>query len=93
MVRVNSFDMQREYNDNLNSTLCSQRTKLNRSIAAIIFFMFVITHSTASFPWNNTITYFSYAVYIVAMVLLFIASLKKGEINIITNKHTSLKNY
>lgn len=48
-------------------------------IAAIAFFVFAITHPTASFPWNNTITYFIYAVYILIMVLLFVAPYKKGK--------------
>ncbi len=48
-------------------------------IVAIAFFVFAITHPTASFPWSNTITYFIYAVYVVIMVLLFIAPHKKGK--------------
>lgn len=46
-------------------------------IVAIAFFVFAITHPTASFPWSNTITYFIYAVYVVIMVLLFIAPHKR----------------
>lgn len=41
------------------------------------FLFFAITHPTASFPWNNTITYFIYIVYIVITVVLFIAPSKK----------------
>ena len=48
-------------------------------IVAIAFFVFAITHPTASFPWSNTIKYFIYAVYVVIMVLLFIAPHKKGK--------------
>ena len=48
-------------------------------IAAIAFFIYAITHPTASFPWSNTITYFIYAVYILIMVLLFIAPHKWGK--------------
>ncbi|PWM69125.1 MAG: hypothetical protein DBX38_00720 [Eubacteriales Family XIII. Incertae Sedis bacterium] len=48
-------------------------------IAAIAFFVFAITHPTASFPWSNTITYFIYAVYILIMVLLFAAPCRKGK--------------
>lgn len=48
-------------------------------IAAIAFFAFAIAHPTASFPWSNTITYFIYAVYIIIMVLLFVAPYKKEK--------------
>ncbi|TGX96524.1 hypothetical protein E5357_15810 [Hominisplanchenecus murintestinalis] len=48
-------------------------------IVAIAFFVFAVTHPTASFPWSNTITYFIYAVYMVIMVLLFVAPHKKGK--------------
>ena len=48
-------------------------------IAAIAFFVFAITHPTASFPWSNTITYFIYAVYILIMVLLFVAPCRKKK--------------
>lgn len=41
-------------------------------IAAVVFFVFSITHPTSSFPWSNTITYFIYAVYILIMVVLFV---------------------
>lgn len=48
-------------------------------IAAIIFFIFAITHPTASFPWSNTITYLIYAIYILIMVLLFVAPYKNEK--------------
>ena len=48
-------------------------------IVAIAFFVFAVTHPTASFPWSNTITYFIYAIYMVIMVLLFVAPHKKGK--------------
>ncbi len=48
-------------------------------ISAIVFFVFAITHPTASFPWSNTITYFIYAVYILIMVVLFVAPYRKGK--------------
>ena len=46
-------------------------------IAAVVFFVFSITHPTSSFPWSNTITYFIYAVYIFIMVELFVAPYRK----------------
>ena len=48
-------------------------------IVAIAFFVFAVTHPTASFPWSNTITYFIYAVYILIMALLFAAPYKKRK--------------
>lgn len=48
-------------------------------IAAIAFFAFAITHPTASFPWSNAATYFIYAVYILIMVVLFVAPCRKGK--------------
>lgn len=48
-------------------------------VAAIAFFAFAITHPTASFPWSNTITYFVYAIYILIMVVLFVAPYRKGK--------------
>ena len=41
------------------------------------FFLFALTHPTASFPWRIEITYFIYIVYILSMVVLFIASHQK----------------
>ena len=48
-------------------------------IAAVIFLVYAVTHPTASFPWSNTITYALYAVYILVMLVLFVASRKKGK--------------
>ena len=48
-------------------------------IAAVIFLVYAVTHPTASFPWSNTITYALYAVYILVMLVLFVASRKKGQ--------------
>ena len=48
-------------------------------IAAVIFLVYAVTHPTASFPWSNAITYTLYAVYIHVMLVLFVASRKKGK--------------
>lgn len=45
-------------------------------IAALAFFVFAVTHPTASFPWSNAVTYWIYAVYVLVMALLFIAPSK-----------------
>ncbi len=46
-------------------------------VIAIGFLAFAFTHPTASFPWNNTVTYFIYIAYILAMIILFVAPFKK----------------
>jgi len=46
---------------------------------AIGFFLFAVTHPTASFPWSNEITYFIYIVYVLVMVVLLIAPNKKKK--------------
>ena len=48
-------------------------------IIAIIFFVYAVTHPTASFPWSNTVTYSVYAVYMLMMMLLFVAPYKKEK--------------
>lgn len=48
-------------------------------IAAVIFLVYAVTHPTASFPWSNAITYAFYAVYILVMLVLFVAPGKKGK--------------
>lgn len=44
---------------------------------AIGFFLFAVTHPTASFPWSNGITYFIYILYGLVMAVLLIAPNKK----------------
>ena len=46
---------------------------------AAVFFVFAVTHPTASFPWSNTITYSMYAVYLLIMLLLFAAPHRRGK--------------
>lgn len=59
--------------------------KLSRIIAAImlilaaVFAAYALTHPTASFPWSNAVTYTIYAVYLLAMTVLFIAPFKKEK--------------
>ena len=42
-------------------------------IIAIVFIMFALNHPEMSFPWNNTITWLMYGVYILVTVVLLIA--------------------
>lgn len=57
--------------------------KISRSIgiimlfAAVGFVIFALNHPEMSWPWNNTITYILYLIYIVGMIVCFIAPLKK----------------
>mgnify|MGYP000362720987 FL=1 len=42
-------------------------------IIAVIFIMFALNHPEMSFPWNNTITWLLYGLYILVTVMLLIA--------------------
>ena len=47
-------------------------------IIAVIFIMFALNHPEMSFPWNNTITWLLYGLYVFVTVVLLIApKLKK----------------
>ena len=41
-------------------------------IVAIVFIMFALNHPEKSFPWNNTITWLLYGVYVLVTVVLLI---------------------
>ena len=42
-------------------------------IIAVAFIMFAVNHPEMSFPWNNTITWLLYCLYILMTVMLLIA--------------------
>ena len=42
-------------------------------IVAIVFIVFALNHPEMSFPWNNTITWLLYGLYILVTVMLLIA--------------------
>ena len=42
-------------------------------IIAVAFIMFAANHPEMSFPWNNTITWLLYGLYILVTVMLLIA--------------------
>ena len=42
-------------------------------IVAFVFIMFALNHPEMSFPWNNTITWLLYGLYILVTVMLLIA--------------------
>lgn len=42
-------------------------------IVAIVFIVFALNHPEMSFPWNNTITWLLYGLYVLVTVVLFIA--------------------
>ena len=42
-------------------------------IIAVAFIMFAVNHPEMSFPWNNTITWLLYGLYVLVIVVLFIA--------------------
>ena len=42
-------------------------------IVAIVFIVFALNHPEMSFLWNNTITWLLYGLYVLVIVVLFIA--------------------
>ena len=48
-----------------------------RLVIAIVFIFIALNNPQASFPWSNAITYILYGIYVVIMVVLFIAPFKK----------------
>ena len=42
-------------------------------IIAVAFIMFEVNHPEMSFPWNNTITWLLYGLYVLVTVVLLIA--------------------
>lgn len=42
-------------------------------IIAVAFIVFALNHPEMSFPWNNTITWLLYELYVLVIVVLFIA--------------------
>ena len=48
-------------------------------VFAIAFIIFAFSHPEMSFPWSNTITYLLYGVYLIVMVVMFVAPFKKKD--------------
>lgn len=48
-------------------------------VIAIVFIFIALNNPQASFPWSNAITYILYGIYVVIMVVLFIAPFKKNS--------------
>ena len=42
-------------------------------IISVAFIMFAVNHPEMSFPWNNTITWLLYGLYVLVTVVLLIA--------------------
>ena len=57
-------------------------------IIAIIFFVVALNNPQASFPWSNIITYILYGIYVIIMIILFIAPFKRKN----NSKFSSEKN-
>ncbi len=59
--------------------------KLSRIIAIIMlligifFILFAFSHPEMSWPWSNTISYTLYLIYLIVMVVFFIAPFKKKD--------------
>lgn len=48
-------------------------------LIAIAFLCFAFIHPEMSFPWSNIITYLLYGVYLIVMVVMFIAPFGKRK--------------
>ena len=48
-------------------------------VIAVIFIGIALNNSQASFPWSNTITYIFYGIYIIVMMVLFVAPFNKSK--------------
>lgn len=48
-------------------------------MVAVVFIVFAMGHPEMSFPWSNAVTYALYIVYLVAMVIFFVAPFKKKQ--------------
>ena len=48
-------------------------------IIAVAFIMFAVNHPEMSFPWNNTITWLLYGLYVLVTVVLLIAPKRHGK--------------
>ena len=46
-------------------------------IVAVGFLWYAFQHPEGAWPWSNTVTFTLYRVYVVAMIILFIAPFKK----------------
>ena len=58
--------------------------KVSRIIATVMLFLavaflwYALNHPEGAFPWSNTITFALYRLYIIAMIILYIAPFKKS---------------
>lgn len=48
-------------------------------VIGVCFIAVALNNSQLSWPWSNTITYFLYFVYLLGMVVLFIAPFKEKK--------------
>lgn len=48
-------------------------------LIAVIFLIFAFNNPQMSFPWSNSITYLIYGLYIIIMIIFFIAPFKKDN--------------
>ena len=48
-------------------------------VIAVIFIGIALNNPQASFPWSNTITYIFYGIYIIVLMVLFVAPCNKSK--------------
>lgn len=46
-------------------------------VIAVGFVVYALSHPEASFPWSNVITLGIFVVYLIAMIIMFVAPFKK----------------
>lgn len=50
------------------------------SLFGVCFVCYAFNHPEMSFPWNNTITYVIYGIYVAITIFLFIAPFKDKKV-------------
>lgn len=48
-------------------------------LVAIGFVIFTLNHPESTFPWSNTVTYLIYGIYVLVMIVLFVAPFKGND--------------
>ena len=74
--------MSRVYGKQANFTRDNFMKKICRMIAGVMlaaaigFMLFAVHHPESAFSWSNTVTYSIYGIYVLVMIVLFIAPFK-----------------
>ena len=58
---------------------CSRIIALIMLVIGVVFIFIALNNPQASFPWSNMVTYIFYGIYVVMMIVLFIAPFKRKK--------------